>query len=203
MHFQAVGGRCALHLPSLELLIDDDEALKILEGLGYRRVDVDFVALARQQIGSAEYRRGARSHEAPVVFDCSSFTKWLYGRRGIRIPRYSIQQYEACHSLSSDPFLAGDLAFRTGFHSWYRHNPSVGIGHVGLVTSDQTVVHAADGKRGVIEEPLSVWQGWEGFRGVRRLVPSGIRLLTIECPSDAEIETSDDIRWKILQHLPR
>ncbi|QQR60614.1 C40 family peptidase [Candidatus Uhrbacteria bacterium] len=203
MHFQAVGTRCAAHLPSLELPIGDREALEILERLGYRRVSVDIVALARAQVGVGVYRRGARMREVPSTFDCSSFTKWLYGQRGVRLPRKSIQQYEACSFLSSGRFLAGDLAFSTGAFSWYRHNPALGIGHVGLVTDEQTVIHAANPDLGVVEERLEVWQGWQGFRGVRRFIPSDVELVTLECPPDAEIEWSDDIRWKILQRLPR
>lgn len=203
MNIRAVGSRCAVQLRPLDLPISDDEALRLLESMGYRQIEVDLVALARGRIGKATYRRGARMREASAVFDCSSFTKWLYGCRGIRIPRYSIQQHEACTFLPSGPALAGDLAFSEGFRSYYRTNPAFGIGHVGLVTSDRTVIHAADAERGVIEEPLEVWQGWKGFRGVRRLIPSEARFITLECPPDAEIESSDDIRWKILQRLPR
>jgi hypothetical protein len=202
MHFQAVGSRCAVHVPSLELPIDEDEAFRILESLGYHRVTVDFVALARAQVGVGEYRRGARMRQASSIFDCSSFTKWLYGQRGIHLPRKSIQQYEACRFLPSGSFLAGDLVFSSGSRSWYRHNPSFGIGHVGIVTADQTVIHAANPLLGVVEERLEIWQGWEGFRGVRRFIPSEAELVTLECPLDAEIEWSDDIRWKILQRLP-
>lgn len=202
MKFQAVGNRCAVHVPSLDLPIADDQALLLLEGLGYRQIEVDTVALARERIGKATYRRGARMREAPDVFDCSSFMKWLYGRRGIWLPRYSIQQYEDCHLLPSGNFLAGDLVFSAGFRPYYRSHPAAGVGHVGIVTNDLTVVHAANSEEGVVEEPLAEWQQWVGFRGVRRRLPSGLPIITLECPPDAEVECSDDIRWKILQRLP-
>lgn len=203
MHIRAVGNRCAVHIPSLALPVSDNEALRMLETMGYRRLEIDIVALSRERIGRATYRRGARMREAPDVFDCSSFVKWAYGLRGIWLPRLSIQQYEECRLLPSGPVVAGDLAFAAGYRSYYRTVPTSGIGHVGIVTADQTVIHAANSEDGVIEEMLDVWEGWTTFRGVRRLIPSDANLITLECPPDAEVESSDNIRWKILQRLPR
>ncbi len=203
MNFQAVGNRCAVHFPSLDLPMGEEEALEILEKRDYRRLHVDVVAIARERVGKARYRRGARPQEAPDVFDCSRFTQWLYGRLGIRLPRYSIQQFEVCHLLPSGEPMAGDLAFSEGAIPWYRRLPTLGIGHVGFVTNERTVIHAANGEKGVVEEPLVEWETWKGFRGVRRFIPSGMEFVTLECPPTVDIECSDDIRWKILKTLPR
>lgn len=202
MLFRAVGNRCAVHFPSLKLPIDEPQALEILERLGYQVVSVDLIELARQQIGRAIYRRGARLRDAPEVLDCSSFTVWLYGQRGIALPRYSIQQYETCFPVRLEQAKAGDLVFSEGFRSYFREDPELGIGHVGIVTSDRTVVHAANSRQGIIEDQFTAWSDRKGFRGIRRVIHPGMPLVTLETPPSAEVQTSDDIRWKILQHLP-
>lgn len=202
MHIRSAGNRCAVHFQSLNLPIADDEAMGILELIGYTRVQVDLIGLARDLKALSKYRRGARTHEAPGVFDCSSFVKWLFACRGIWIPRYSIQQFEACDDLPSEQVVAGDLAFSAGFRSYYRSDPAMGIGHVGIVTDDQTVIHATSSAGGVVEEPLEAWRNADGFRGVKRLIPSDMRLITLECPEEDEVESSSDIRCKILLHLP-
>lgn len=203
MQFRAFGNRIAVHFPSLKLPIDESQAFEILERLGYQVIAVDLIALARQQIGRAIYRRGARLRDAPAVLDCSSFTVWLYGQRGIALPRYSIQQHETCFPVRLEQAKVGDLAFSDGCYSYYREDPKLGIGHVGIVTADKTVVHAANSKQGIIEDSLDVWSSWKSFKGVRRLIHPGTPLVTLETPPSTEIQTSDDIRWKILQHLPR
>jgi len=81
MEYRAVGGRCAVELDALRLLISREEALAIIVAKGFRIIEVDLIALARERIGKSAYRRGARPSLAPAIVDCSSFTKWLYGER--------------------------------------------------------------------------------------------------------------------------
>jgi peptidoglycan endopeptidase LytE len=93
MVFRAVGNRCAVDLQTLNLPVDQEEALKILVKAGLAPIAVDLIQLARSLL-KAKYRRGAYLWLAPKVFDCYSFTKYLYGQRGIWLPRRSIQQRE-------------------------------------------------------------------------------------------------------------
>jgi hypothetical protein len=86
MEYRAVQNRCAVHLPSLKLPVTDVEALTILENNGFKVLEVDLIALARQCIKASTYHRGAKPSEAPAVVDCSSFIKWLYGQHGIWLP---------------------------------------------------------------------------------------------------------------------
>ena len=86
VEYRAVENRCAVILDSLGLSISREETLTILNRKGFAVVAVNIISLARRCIGTSQYRRGARLSEAPAVFDCSSFTKWLYGKRGIWLP---------------------------------------------------------------------------------------------------------------------
>jgi hypothetical protein len=90
-----------------------------------------------------------------------------------------------------------------GAIDWYNHDPRDGVGHVGIATGDGTIVHAADPEAGVVETPFSRFVGESKLRGIRRYIPVGIKVVTLETPSNRGVETSDDVRWIVLQLLPR
>jgi hypothetical protein len=201
LQYRAVSGRVAVHLDSLNLSINNSHALEILFEKGFREIKVDIVALARSRIGVSKYERGARLCEAPAVFDCSSFMKWLYGERGIWLPRRSIQQREKGEIIERENVQAGDLVFTDGYQNYYITSPDDGVGHVGILTDEGTVIHAATKKVGVIESSFDRFT--EGcLRGIRRIIPAGIDVITLETPPEREVETSDDLRWIIFQSLP-
>ena len=202
MEYRAVGSRCAVILDSLHLPISREEALAILNHKGFVLVEVDIIALARQCIGTSQYRRGARPSEAPTVVDCSSFIKWLYAQRGIWLPRRSIQQRELGEVVNLDELVTGDVVFISGRIDYYHDDPANGVGHVGIATGYGTVVHAADRKVNVVESPLDKFVGETKFRGARRYIPQNVEVLTFETPLNREVEVADDIKWIILQQLP-
>lgn len=207
--YRAVGDRCAMDLGRLLIvgLLTDAEKQAALEALGCTIVSVDPIAIARSYVGRSAWRRGARMHEAPGVVDCSSFTKWLLGEIGIWIPRRSIQQRDCVGNggyavNDRDDVQPGDLVFVAGWRDYYDTDPSQGVGHVGIVTSDRTVVHAANSQLGVTESPLEEFLYLNNFRGARRMVPADHTTLTVETPPEREVETEDDLRWMILQRRP-
>lgn len=203
MEYRAVKNRCAVILDSLNLPISHEEILNILNNKGFRVVQVDITSLARQCVGTSKYQRGAKIFEAPLVFDCSSFMKWLYGMRGIWLPRRSIQQRELGEIVKITEIIAGDVVFVSGWIDYYHDDPANGVGHVGIATGDGTLVHAANKKDGIIETSLHEFVGKDKFRGARRYIPKSAEVLTLETPADREVEIADDIRWIVLQSLPK
>ncbi|MEK7649998.1 MAG: NlpC/P60 family protein [Patescibacteria group bacterium] len=201
MIFRAVGNRCAVHLNSLKLPTSQLETLSILRGKGFETIEVDIPTIARGFVGKAKYRRGARLSKAPSVFDCSSFMKWLYAERGIWLPRRSIQQREVGTFIHFQDIAACDLLFTTGAQNYFFDDPADGVGHVGIVTDRETVIHAANSKVGIIETPLHSFVNEENFRGARRIIPEALEVITLITPQGREVETSDDIRWIVLQSL--
>lgn len=159
MIFRAVGNLCAVHFDSLKLPVPQLEALRLLKGKGFETIEVNILKLAKRCVGRARYRRGARLIEAPLVFDCSSLIKWLYAQHGIWLPRRSIQQREAGVPVALKEVMAGDLVFIAGALSYFFDDPSDGVGHVGIMTDKETVIHAANSKVGVIESPQAVSRG--------------------------------------------
>jgi hypothetical protein len=203
MEYRSVSHRCAVHLPSLNLPISTEDSLVILESKGFKVLEIDIVALARSCIKTSIYRRGAKPSEAPQVVDCSSFIKWIYGQRGIWIPRRSIQQRELGISVPINEIGAGDVVFVSGWIDYYRTNPKDGVGHVGIATGEGTIIHAANRKANVVESSFESFVGKTKFRGVRRYVPKDQIVLTLETPPDREVEIADDLRWIVLQSLPK
>ncbi|MBI2888796.1 MAG: C40 family peptidase [Candidatus Liptonbacteria bacterium] len=204
MEYRAVRNRCAAILDSLSLPISQSDAMAVLNQNGFRVVEeTNLVALARRCIGTSRYRRGAKPSEAPAVVDCSSFTKWLYGQRGIWLPRRSIQQRELGEPIPLENVAAEDLIFVSGKVDYYITDPADGVGHVGIASGENTVIHAANKKTGVIETPLHQFIEKNMFRGARRYIPKNKEVLTFETPPEREIEIAGDLQWVILQSLPQ
>jgi NlpC/P60 family len=201
MNYRAVGNRCAVHLPSLNLNLppsyDENALLQILQELGFSVVDVDLAALARTFVGVSEYRLKVTMEEAPKVFNCSSFTKYLYAMKGIWIPRLAVQQRQA-GSLADKP-SPGDLVFTTGYRTLFDTDPRDNIGHVGTATGRGTVIHAANSRERVIESTYDDFYSGEP-RGIRRIILPGTITLEQTNPNHL-IETSDDFRWLILKNV--
>ncbi|MBI2474731.1 MAG: C40 family peptidase [Candidatus Taylorbacteria bacterium] len=201
MFFRAVGNRCAVCLNKLGLPFPDDELLPRLLDLGFKPIGVDIIELARSCIGRSLYRRGARPDAAPDIVDCSSFVKWLYGQRGIWLPRRSIQQREHGEVIQPSEIEKDDLVFTSGRIDYFDKDPTDGVGHVGIATGEGTIVHAANKKVNVVETALERFLDGE-WRGARRLLRKGAEVLTLEVPEERFVETADDIRWIVLQSLP-
>lgn len=200
MNYRTVGSRLAVNFEELSLPVESDAAITILSTIGFSIVEVDIVAEARKLVGNAEYRRGARLREAPAVFDCSGLMKWLYGLAGVWLPRRSIQQREIGSVVSYDERKPGDIIFCSGHIDYYMDDPQDGVGHVGIITSEYSVVHAANRKLGVVESPLLSFTDGGKLRGVRRYYTAK-EVKTLVVPPEREVEISDDIRWIVLQNI--
>jgi hypothetical protein len=200
--YQAVGKRIAVYLPHLGISIPRERVVVTLSEAGFHFLEVDISQLAREQVGVSIYKIGCLFSLAPQTVDCSSFVKWLYGQMGIWLPRLSVQQHE-WGSVVED-LLPGDLLFtgRRSRRSFYRHDPEEEVGHVGMVVDSNTIIHAANPRKGVVETSVTSFTGSSRFRGARRYLPTNPSdLLVLEVPQDQEVETEDDIRWFLLKKL--
>ncbi|MHB8831098.1 MAG: C40 family peptidase [Patescibacteria group bacterium] len=202
MKYRAVGNRCAVDIPALKLPVPAEQALSILINKGFKIIEVDLLSLARECIGKSRYQRGVHPDLAPDVVDCSSFMKWLYAQRGIWLPRRSIQQRAMGQAVELEKISPGDLIFVSGWIDYFVDDPNDGVGHVGIATEAITVIHAANKRAGIIETPLNRFVGKSDFRGARRLIPKQRPVITLETPKQRCVETSDDIKWIVLQSLP-
>lgn len=111
---------------------------------------------ARKHLGKP-YKYGARSWQAPKVFDCSSFVQYCYRRVDIELPRVAIAQAKIGTTVPKDrtALKIGDTIFLRGIQGRYNQQFSQGIGHVALYIGDGKVIHAEGVQfRCVVEQPL-------------------------------------------------
>src|SRR4030042_1996014 len=153
MEFFPFNDRCALQLSELGIPMTREKVVEILARRGFKELDVGFetmIEAARSCVGESKYGR-VDPRLAPSVVDCATFLMWIYGQRGILLPRYPIQQRKVGRAVELSEVRVGDLLFIRGYRPLYDDDPSDAVGHCGVVTEKGTVIHAANGRVGVIE----------------------------------------------------
>lgn len=96
------------------------------------------ISLGNRYLGTP-YDFGA-STKTTRVFDCSSFTKYVYGKKGIYLPRVSRDQAKRGTYVSRNNLKKGDLVF---FYTTKRGR----IGHVAIYAGNGRLLHTY--KRGI------------------------------------------------------
>ncbi len=109
------------------------------------------ITLGKKYLG-VKYRFGAPSGSTSA-FDCSSFTQYIFGKYGIKLPRVSSTQATKGVKVAKANLKKGDLLFfkvaRTGNK----------IGHVGIYVGNNKMIHTY-GKPGVTYSSIntSYWK---------------------------------------------
>ncbi|MFC0626977.1 C40 family peptidase [Kribbella deserti] len=107
---------------------------------------IDF---AREQLGEP-YVWGA---EGPDAWDCSGLTMKAWARAGVRLPHYSVAQYEQVRKIAEDDLRPGDLIF------WSQDAEDPGtIFHVGLYIGEGRMIHAPRTGRPVRIDSVYYWE---------------------------------------------
>lgn len=107
-------------------------------------IAVDELAqIALKELGK-EYKWSA---VGPNEYDCSGYTSYVYGQKGISLPRVAKEQAMVGNFVDKNRIARGDLLF---FDS--KSNPE--ISHVGIYLGDGTFVHASSAQHKVTISPL-------------------------------------------------
>ncbi len=108
-----------------------------------------------QRLRGIRYVAGGTSPRSG--FDCSGFTKYVFSRLGIAIPRVSRDQARWSHRISRSQAVPGDLVF---FHS-----SSGRVYHVSIYAGGNRIWHSPyPGKRVMLER---IWSSSISFGRVR------------------------------------
>jgi len=97
------------------------------------------------------------------TYDCSSFTKYVYRKNGINIPRTSINQSKYGKYVKRRDLKKGDLIFfdtskkRKGY-----------VNHVGIYLGNNKFIHASSAKKKVIITSLNKKFYSQRYKGARR-----------------------------------
>lgn len=106
----------------------------------------------------APYREGG---DSPAGFDCSGFTRYVFGLGQIVLPRLTHDQARAGQALSIEKRKPGDLVFFTTI--------APGASHVGIVVDQDRFVHAPTSSGVVRIESLSAPYWKSRLVGLRRV----------------------------------
>ncbi|AIQ69197.1 C40 family peptidase [Paenibacillus graminis] len=93
------------------------------------------VNLGKKYMG-VRYEFGA-STSSTRTFDCSSFTKYIFGKYGVKLPRTSVAQSKVGKAVSKANLKTGDLVF---FSSGSRANGS-NVTHVAVYIGNGKILH--------------------------------------------------------------
>lgn len=96
------------------------------------------IATAKSLIGRAEYDFGTRDRNR-LIFDCSSFTEYVFEKNGIELKWDTRFQKNARTAVSKSNLQKGDLVF-------FSVGKSTEIGHVGIYISDGNFINILDKK---------------------------------------------------------
>ena len=98
----------------------------------------------------------------PSGFDCSGFTRYVYAKVGINLPRTAQEQYRASARITADEARPGDLIFFTK-----TYKTSVRITHVGIYVGNGRMFHEGGSKVGYASINTAYWS--EHFAGFGRV----------------------------------
>jgi lipoprotein Spr len=119
------------------------------------------ITLGKKYLG-VKYRFGAPSG-SNTAFDCSSFTQYIFGKYGVKLPRVSITQATIGYKVAKGNLKKGDLVFfkvaRTGNK----------IGHVGVYIGNNKIIHTY-GSTGVTYSSISSGYWKSHFVTARRVL---------------------------------
>ncbi|MBI2023050.1 C40 family peptidase [Candidatus Giovannonibacteria bacterium] len=88
------------------------------------------------------YKYGAVMADAPVNFDCSLFTQYVFLQARVKLPRTAIEQAMIGKRVPFQKIKAGDLVFMKGELGRYNKYFPEGIGHVGIYIGENRVIHS-------------------------------------------------------------
>jgi len=119
------------------------------------------IDIALQYIGTRYQWGGVK----PSGFDCSGYTKYVYNKNGITIPRNSRAQSKFGLFIQKHQLVAGDLIF---FDT--SKNRSGEVSHVGIYVGEGKFLHASGSKRQIILDSLDKPFFQDRFKLARRVV---------------------------------
>ncbi|MCQ4088046.1 C40 family peptidase [Saccharibacillus sp. JS10] len=106
---------------------------------------------------------GFGKNDAPVLLDCSSFTRYVFGLQGISLPFGTAYQKDIGIAVEKDQWQKGDLLF------FWDSVPGL-IGHVGIYDGKGNLVHNSASKDGVAISPLNLKYWQDHYVSARRVL---------------------------------
>jgi len=113
---------------------------------------------AKSLLGT-DYQYGANG---PYQYDCSSFTKYVFSKQGINLPRVSRDQAQRGQFVTANQLQKGDLIF-------FDSKKSAKVSHVGIYLGRGDFIHASSAQDKVTISNLSSNYYSKHFKWGRRV----------------------------------
>jgi len=109
----------------------------------------------------------------PTAFDCSGFTKYVFEKHGVTIPRYSGHQAHIGIKVAYNELQKGDLVF-------FDTDKKGKVNHVGIYLGDDQFIHASSGGKKVMITSFIQKKFYKNrFLHGQRIVNSGSTLASL------------------------
>ena len=115
--------------------------------------------VAKSLLGT-DYKYGANG---PYQYDCSSFTKYVFSKNGITLPRTSKEQSKVGQYIPANSLQKGDLIF-------FDSKKSSKVSHVGIYLGRGYFIHASSAKDQVTISSLNSNYYSKHFKWGRRVI---------------------------------
>ena len=122
------------------------------------RISNNIEQTAKSLLGT-DYQYGANG---PYQYDCSSFTKYVFAKQGITIPRVSRDQAQRGQYVKANQLQKGDLIF-------FDSKKSARVSHVGIYLGRGDFIHASSAKDKVTISSLNSNYYSKHFKWGRRV----------------------------------
>lgn len=115
------------------------------------------IANAKRLIGVVQYQY-SKNDPRRMIFDCSSFTKYLYAKQGVNLYWGARRQYSDNTKISRNNLRKGDLVFFSTPVTVKYTNKVKRIGHVGIYMGNGKIIHNVNPKSDVVIADMT--RGW-------------------------------------------
>lgn len=151
---------------------------------------------AKSLVGKPYKNGSSVLYDAPEIFDCSSFTAYLYKEAGVSIPRMSVDQYVFSTRIEKEDLVPGDLIFsNTGLSLRKTDYESIefmegtkipeGVDHCGIYLGNDEVIHCTqDQDFGVVIQKISEASRFKNIVGYGRIAAPDEKRFVVTVPDE-------------------
>lgn len=113
-----------------------------------KNININAMINKGKQYLGVKYIFGTGPYPQTGRFDCSTFTQYVFGKYGIKLPRIARQQATRGNLVSRKSLRKGDLLF---FYVPGRFKTNRTIGHVGIYIGNMQMLHASPKPRNGVQ----------------------------------------------------